>query len=250
MSDQWTDRLSEYLDGEVGEPERAELEAHLAGCADCAAMLAELRQVVTRAGALDDRPPASNLWPGIAERIGLSTDELTARRRARERRFSFTVPQLVAASLALIAVSVGAAWLALHDSRLQTAGGQEPPRQIVNVPQSPRLSPDGQAGEPPRRAVPAPQVVGWAPRFDSKTDSAVVQLRLALAEGRRTGRIDSLTIRTLEHSLAVIDSAIAEARRALATDPNSVYLNHHLADTMRRKLDLLREASLIAAPRT
>jgi hypothetical protein len=51
----------------------------------------------------------------------------------------------------------------------------------------------------------------------------------------------------LEHSLAVIDSAISEARRALAADPASAYLNHHLARQMRRKLDLLRRATTIVA---
>src|SRR5215471_8992576 len=103
MHDQWTDRLSEYLDGELDDAERVALEAHLATCAECTAVLADLRRVVARAQALDDRPPARDLWNGIAERIGVSTDDL-ARRRAR-RRFSFTVPQLIAAALALIAVS-------------------------------------------------------------------------------------------------------------------------------------------------
>src|SRR3989442_14258264 len=69
--DTWTDRLSEYLDGTLSGSERAALEAHLAGCAACAATLDELRRVVTRARGLEDRPPAADLWPGIAERIGV-----------------------------------------------------------------------------------------------------------------------------------------------------------------------------------
>ena len=63
MKDQWTDRLSEYLDGELGAAERAALEGHLATCAECGATLAELRRVVARARALDDRPPTADLWP-------------------------------------------------------------------------------------------------------------------------------------------------------------------------------------------
>jgi len=35
MNDQWTDRLSEYVDGGLASGERAALEAHLATCADC-----------------------------------------------------------------------------------------------------------------------------------------------------------------------------------------------------------------------
>ena len=57
MSDQWTDRLSEYLDDELPPDERAELEAHLRHCAACGAVLADLKRIVTRARGLDDRLP-------------------------------------------------------------------------------------------------------------------------------------------------------------------------------------------------
>ena len=57
MSDQWTDRLSEYLDGELAPSVRAELEQHLLQCAECEATLADIRRVVGRAGSLADRDP-------------------------------------------------------------------------------------------------------------------------------------------------------------------------------------------------
>jgi putative zinc finger protein len=222
MNDQWTNRLSEYLDGELDDAQRIELESHLAACDACVTTLAELRAVVGRAHALDDRPPVRDLWPGIATRIGVSTDEL-ASRRAR-RRISFTVPQLVAASIALIAVSAGIARVASHR---------------------------------PTRITPAPDAPGGVvvqtamfDKADSSADIAVDQLRLALAEGQRSGRLNPMTVHKLEHSLAVIDSAIAEGRRALASDPQSAYLNHHLADTMRHKLEFLREANRIATARS
>src|SRR6266568_3296767 len=72
MNDQWTDRLSEYLDDDLSSAEVTALEAHLAACASCRATLDELRRVVARARALDDRPPATDLWPGIATGIGLA----------------------------------------------------------------------------------------------------------------------------------------------------------------------------------
>jgi anti-sigma factor ChrR (cupin superfamily) len=225
MNDPWTDRLSEYLDGELGERERAELAAHLNACSECAATLTELRQVVTRAGKLEDRPPTTDLWPGIAGRIGLSTDEFTVRRRTRERRFSFSVPQLIAASIVLVAASAGAAWLALR----------------------PRPEP---VARPSEVAPATPQLATWMPKVEKSSDIAVMELRSALADGKRTGRLDSLTVASLEHSLAVIDSAIAQATRALKSDPGSAYLNHHLADTYRRKFDFLRQANRIASART
>ena len=219
MNDQWTDRLSEYLDGELAEAERVALEAHLATCADCTTVLADLRRVVGRAQALDDRPPARDLWPGIAERIGASTDDL-ARRRAR-RRVSFTVPQLIAASVTLVALSAGVARLVMW-----------PPSTTVAT--NP-VSPSGPI---------------WPAKADLTADHAVQDLRVALADGQRTGRLSPVTAQRIEHSLAVIDSAIADGKRALAVDPKSSYLNQHLAETMRRKMEFLREANRIASPRT
>src|SRR5881628_2276550 len=105
MQDNWTDRLSEYLDGTLAVGERAALEAHLVDCAACAATLEELRRVVARARALDDRAPGADLWPKIAVGIGRAIAP-----RAR-RYFAFTVPQLIAASVALIILSGGATWL-------------------------------------------------------------------------------------------------------------------------------------------
>jgi anti-sigma factor RsiW len=56
-------RLSEYLDGELDNAERVALEAHLATCGQCYATLGELRQVIARAQALQDTPPAANYGP-------------------------------------------------------------------------------------------------------------------------------------------------------------------------------------------
>ena len=53
-------------------------------------------------------------------------------------------------------------------------------------------------------------------------------------------------MRVIEQNLAVIDKAIDQAQRALLADPANLYLNTHLAETMRRKLDLLRQAATLA----
>jgi len=107
MSDKWTERLSEYLDGELTAVERVALEAHLPNCAECSAVLDELRGVVARARALDDRPPARDLWQRVAALIGAApaAERPVAQPKGRVlmfRRVSFTVPQLAAAALALM----------------------------------------------------------------------------------------------------------------------------------------------------
>ena len=230
MTDRWTDRLSELVDGSLDAGEAMALEAHLAECRECAATLAGLRAVTARAAALEAREPERDLWPAIAARLeprdarrpwfaaawsGLAS----ALRPMTERRLSFSLPQLAAASLALVLVSGGAAWMAL---RSRPSAGVAP----APVASGPALSPDA-------------ATVGLA-----QYDAAIAELERALAA--RHGDLDTSTVRVVEQNLAAIDRAIAEARRALAADPNDPYLHDHLASTMRRKMGLLRRATAAA----
>jgi anti-sigma factor RsiW len=217
MSDRWTDRLSEYLDGELKGSERAMLEAHLERCEDCQQTLAGLRRVVMRARSLEERPPATDLWAGVAERIGAPTRPTSV---ATRRRFTFSVPQLLAAGVTLAVLSGSGAWM-LHP----------------NVP-SVALQPPAAPGDVTVTPVAAPSAV-------QSYDAAVGDLERVLEQGR--GRLDTATVRVLEQNLAIIDRAIADARRAVAADSANVYLNTHLAETMRRKVDLLRQAAALVA---
>ena len=220
MSDQWTDRLSEYLDGEITGSERAFLEAHVERCEDCQETLAGLRRVVMRARSLEDRPPTADLWSGVAQRIGVPatrTVVLPAR-----RRFTFSLPQLLAAGIALAVFSASGAWM-LHPGGPTVALIQPVPGPSGNVTVTP---------------VSAPSAV-------QSYDAAVHDLEQVLAQGR--GRLDTATVRVLEQNLALIDRAIADARRAVSADSANVYLNTHLAETMRRKVDLLRQAAALVA---
>ena len=70
MSDQYTNRLSAYLDAELDAGARARMEAHLAGCSECAALLADLRAIVTAAPVYAGRPPSRDLWNEIEARLG------------------------------------------------------------------------------------------------------------------------------------------------------------------------------------
>jgi hypothetical protein len=215
MTDQWNDRLSEYLDDELTAAERAELDAHLLTCPGCAATLAELREVVARAGALAPRPPETDLWPGIAPRLERATVTPFPARPAA-RRFSFTMPQIIAAGLALMVMSGGGVWVLQHGGR------------ATDVPSVAAYAP----GADP--LVPASLA-------DPRYDEAIADLEQALQAGR--GDLDPSTIKILEANLDAIDTAIDQSRRALAADPANVYLNNHLADARQRKLALLRRAT-------
>jgi anti-sigma factor RsiW len=220
MTDHWADRLSEYVDGELQLQDAQALEAHLASCATCKAVLVDLRRVSARARALDDTPPVADLWPGIARAIGV----VAAAPARTGRRLAFSVPQLLAASIALIAVSGGAVWFATHRG--------VPPAVVEHVPTAAIIGATA-------------SWTGAAPYA-----AAIAELDSALQEGRKAGRLDTATIGVLERNLTIIDSAIAQAQRAVLADPGSAYLNQHLAETMQRKLELLRGATSLAASRT
>ncbi len=217
MNDLWTNRLSEYLDGELDNAERAALEAHLATCGQCYATLSELRQVVARAQSLENSEPPTDLWPEIRARLtpggrpGVNAP----------RRLSLTVPQLLAASIALVLLSGGSVWLAVQQGPTNTAA--EPPVMTQSS---------------------TARVADWT----GSTDVAISELQAALAQNEK--RLDSTTVRIVRKNLAIIDRAIADARIALRNDPGNAYLNLHLADTMRRKVELLRRVNDMAAARS
>jgi hypothetical protein len=220
MNDQWTNRLSEYLDGELDKTEREGIEAHLATCGHCYATLADLRQVVARAKTLENREPAKDLWAGI--RAGLTTDATIPLRRDRlvRRRCSLTVGQLLAASIALMLISGGSAWLAFRSDATRTPTAQ------------------GDIGrpEPSNRNV---------ARWQVQSDIAIAELQDALALNE--SKLDTATVRIVRENLAVIDRAISQAQHALKRDPGNTYLNLHLAKAMRQKIELLRRANALAS---
>jgi hypothetical protein len=221
----WTERLSEYHDGELSPSERAACEAHLQGCAACRDALDDIRALVTAARAAADVPPPRDLWPGILDRIQPSAG---SRPVNASRRISFTLPELALAASLLIAVSSGVAYVA--------AG------RILSAPATPSVS------EVPIQAVAEPMLppspdVAPANFADAQFDRAVADLERILVEQR--GELDPGTVMVIERNLAAIDAAIREARTALDADPANPFLNTHLAEARRRKLDLLRHAATL-----
>jgi tetratricopeptide (TPR) repeat protein len=270
MHEEWTDRLSDYLDGELSAEECRDVEAHLRECASCSDVLNELKRVVALAQSIEPRPPRADLWAGIAERIDaagrpsaqpVERANVTTFPHRIPRRIAFTLPQLAAAALVVAAVSGGIAW-ALRPSFTGTPQGvpyervaSAPRERSASAPYERSASADPgasaadvsasapDAGHPFTSAEAGDariETVGFA---DAQYDAAVADLQKALENGR--GQLDASTIAVVEHNLQIIDQAINQAREALVADPANSYLSSHLVEARRRKLDLLRRATAL-----
>ena len=176
--------------------------------------------------------PSRDLWPGVSDRLRSSgaSDRLRSSGASASQAptFTFTLSQLAVAASLLMAVASGLTWLATNPAVL-TGGGQ---------------------GQPVIQAYGAPEeetqgTIVQANFADAQFNAAVSDLERILREER--DRLDPRTVLILERNLKAIDDAINEARMALDQDPANPFLNSHLADARRRKIDLLRHATSIAS---
>jgi hypothetical protein len=229
MSDRFTELLSGYLDHDLPRSEHDAVQRHLEACAECRDQLAAIANVKTRAASLVDPPAPTDLWAGIASRIGTAGSSSAAPARHAtvlelpRRSHGWAGSQLLVAAAAFALVTAGALWLA-HD-RL-----------------SPALRPsDGVAQENPAAGGNDVKVAD----FDaSRIEGEIGQLQQALDRGR--GKLDPKTVKVLEENLRIIRKATEDARHALEQDPANRDLQDYLAGSVQRKLDLVRRAAVMA----
>ena len=214
------DQLCDLADGVLQGAALAAARAHLESCAECEAQLAALAQLQREAEALPRsiQPPA-DLW------LDIKRDLKPARGGAARRMWR--VQHLLAAGL-VIAVASSALTVAVLDRNTGRAGKVAALSEPADIP----------------RATQLPAQLASAEHGYTRS---VLVLQRTLDERR-----DSLapsTIATVERSLRIADSAIAEAREALARDPSNTALARLFASNYERKIDLLRRATELS-PRT
>lgn len=267
------DQLASYLEGELAEPMRLELEAHAASCDACSSLLADLDAIRHEASTLPVLEPSRDLWAGIAARIEAPVRSIEDSRQARTTtvRRTWLRPGLAAAALILATAGVThyftRAWLGANRPVVVS----EPPR-VARVTPAPESEPTGQF-EPPASGSSTESAESSSGRMASGSDrngmsrssvnptarlaSAVPVMKeaepvydkeigklRAIVKERRS-QLDPKTIAVLEQSIAVIDSAIAQSRAALAKDPSSGFLANQLNQSLDKKVELLRTAALL-----
>lgn len=205
-----TETLSAYADGELKAVVLTRVERHLSTCDRCSAALVRLRGVVTAVGALPrEMEPPPEVWGAIRSRLADA-------RSVPNRPVRWWHSGWLAAAAAVILV-VGTALV---------------------VPRGAGKAKGAKLGVPQTTSVVLASVEkNYAP--------TITELRETLNAQRAV--LSPNTVKTLDHSLAVIDSAIAEASAALAADPASAAIADMLAAYYERKVEFLKRATNLSS---
>jgi hypothetical protein len=211
------------MDDSLSEGERRATSAHLAGCAECRALLERARRL---RGAVDRAPrsmaPPEDAWTEIRARIGARPLAPAERRSAMPRSRWLSPGWLAAAAVLLVVLSsMVTAWVMRGDGS----------RAIAPTVAS-------ESGAPDERDA--------TPRFVATDEQERMERELsALLEAQRS-TLTPETVAKIERNLDVIDAAIEEIKTALAEDPNNRALHDLLSASYRQKAALLKQASQIS----
>ena len=213
--------ISEYTDGTLAPRKSARLESHLATCADCRAVLADLRALVGEARKLETPSVPDEAWPRIRARLreaGAPAD--------RDGRAFYRRPRLAPAlaALALTVVAAGGVFIGLKLGR----------RPVMLSPEAREQSTLAKLDEAERYYELAIKSLGEA---------------LAGQGGRLSPQVAEMFARNLE----VVDVTIQACREAVRNEPDNVMARDFLLSAYREKvvlLDDLLEMNRTAPPDT
>jgi hypothetical protein len=256
--EQLDERLSDWLENELDPATRTVLEGHVAACARCTALVADLALIRREAASLPELVPSRDLWPGIESRIQAPVISLDQPRVAHASSGRGRVRQawwLGAAAAGLVAVTAGVTYYMTsqttpNDRVAATVTAVVPTVDTADpvevTPPAAALASETEQRTPERdgrpvASAPAPTKVGE----QSEYARDVAQLRAIVSE--RRADLDSTTVAVLEKNLELIDRAIAESRAALRADPASDFLADQLARAMTKKVAILRTVALLPA---
>lgn len=218
--DQYHDALADLVDGGLDADGRRVLDRHLSTCADCRALVADLRRISQTAATLDRLNPEPAVWTRIAD--GLRAEDKSPRHQTRSWRVG-----LAAAATILLAA----------------AGGL----LLKTWPADQTLQPMAGAGTQPAT------VAGRSVLTAKDVQSVEIELRLAAEHYEKAiagleaitkteqTTLDPQLAATLQKNLAVIDQAIGESRAALREQPASRPAQESLFEAFRNKVTLLQE---------
>jgi hypothetical protein len=226
MQNRWMERVSEYVDGELDLAERELFEDRLNEDPDLRQAVEEVEDLVARAASLGPIEPSQDLWAGIEARISGGAQRTHAPQSPAPRPKWIKRMTLIAAGLAVMVISGSAGWW-LHGI------GTPTPQNVAGI--------ERPAFEAPTRDASAANFADQEERLaENITDLEEILLQYG-------ERLDPDTREAIVENLRLIDSAIADAHRALQDDPNSDFLHANITNSMERKVRLLEDAARLAS---
>ena len=260
--ERFEERLADYMEGDLHGAERAAMDAHASSCAACGALVADLRGIVAQAAALPAIEPPAAVWAGIESRIAAEVVPIASRRR------SVSLARAITAAAAMVLVTATVTYMAtirMHPGAQFNGTGQQTVAQVgvspdratgqsrdsgsstaIDAQPNASLATRTGNGVPDAGSVRtvsrAERTAGRAADAAAVYDEEIARLRSVI---RRREDLDPKTIAAIQRSLAVIDTAITQARAAVAADPASAFLNKRLADAQNKKVELLRTAATL-----
>ncbi len=231
MHTNYRESIHELIDGTLGAIRRAELERHLADCAECRSFLDDMQAIRAAADSLDPLQPPDGVWMQIAGRLRQEgrVQAPPAPRPTRAPRFAMLA---IAASL-LLAVGVGIGLL-VNQYRAPNA-------PTTNAAMAPPAGQSNAANDIAVESVEAEFTLA-----EQHYQNAIAKLEQAArldqaAAGQGDNVLDAQTAAMLQKNLQVIDQAIAESRAALRSEPLSASARDSLFDALKQKVALLQD---------
>ena len=255
------ERISDYLEGTLDDSSVADVELHLSGCAECAALVRDFERITRDAAALPAPAPSHDLWPAISARLDTPVLTLASRdaapgstwRRVRTGALAAGLVGITALVTYTLTSRESARRVASAPNVTSDSSGAATVAPATSLAAQP-LATQGSGSLAPEdsssatsRTAPTVTPATRRTRVEAKTtyDAEISALRGVLTQ--RGEQLDPRTVAILETSLSTIDSAITEARRALVGDPASRFLSQQLNKALEKKLGLLRTAALLPA---
>jgi anti-sigma factor RsiW len=213
-----SDPISATADGRVPPISREAVEAHLAVCPTCHALVADVRAIRMTARTLGPIAPPADVWRKVRAQVHTEAPP----RLTLLERLGFTggwrnAWQPLGAAAVLVLIVSGLGWVGLRLS------STPPPVQIA----------DG-AG-------------GFAEFELAEAQYADAIARLEEAAEAARPQLDALTSATLRSSIDDIDLAIVDAREALAREPADLLSQESLLDALGSKVALLQDTVALGA---
>ena len=215
----YRDAIAEFVDGSLDAEGRRALEQHVQGCADCRALVGDLKSIQAAAFTLQRHDPPARTWEAIRTRVAAEPLPDTRARVLAWPRTPTAWGLWLAAAAALIAATTAGIYPLLSERRHQD-------EVAVTAP----------AGE---NADPIASIQAEFQAAEEHYDKAIQGLEQIAKT--QSGDLDPQVAAVLQKNLQVIDRAIGESRAALKSQPASSDAQDSLFDAMRTKVAVLQQ---------